>query len=236
MNIVIFTGGSAPRPEKTQDYFRQIQTIDYVVAADSGLDTLDSFKSHYEGRLDFTPDCILGDMDSIKDKSLLDKFKSSKIESCSHDKDFSDTELALMHAYEIKRNKGGKIIMIGGNGGRVDHFFAIYDTFKKDFHADAWLTDEQAAHYLSEGSEYDVSNAESRDRISFKAIETDGVKPSIHTNGLKWESNLFRNEGMASLSNEISEETLATCGVIKIHVEKGSYLMFLPYTCIVSKR
>ena len=60
MQIVIFTGGLSPKPEDTENYFNS-KKIDFVIAADSGLDTLKKFNDYYEEK--FQPNFILGDID-----------------------------------------------------------------------------------------------------------------------------------------------------------------------------
>ena len=42
MNIFIFTGGEAPSPETAKPFFEKCKP-DYVIAADSGLETLDLY-------------------------------------------------------------------------------------------------------------------------------------------------------------------------------------------------
>jgi len=61
MNIFIFTGGEAPSPETAKPFLEKCQP-DYVIAADSGLETLDLYAEFF-GKV-FGPDLILGDMDS----------------------------------------------------------------------------------------------------------------------------------------------------------------------------
>ena len=65
MHIVIFTGGESPEPRLTESYF-SCHKPDYVIAADSGLLTLERYKSHFGEQ--FFPDAILGDMDSLSAK------------------------------------------------------------------------------------------------------------------------------------------------------------------------
>ena len=116
-NILIFTGGKSPSTEKilsTLKNFKIDINSSFVICADSGLEI-----AHNCGiKVDF----LLGDMDSI-DKTLLEKIDNSVCkEVFSKDKDFSDTELAFIHTKKIPHNK---IFLIGGSGGRVDHFIAL---------------------------------------------------------------------------------------------------------------
>ena len=139
---VVFIGGDAPEPEEAKPFFEQIKGIDSVIAADSGLDTLRKYHSFFENSgLDFSPDYVIGDMDSLLNRELLDKFSGAKKEFYSRDKDFTDTELALMKAHSLYAKGESFIVLVGGNGGRADHFIGILDTFSFDYRADCWLLD-----------------------------------------------------------------------------------------------
>lgn len=84
--------------------------------------------------LDFLPDYIIGDLDSI-DTKILNYYKSKNIEILKYpkDKDYTDFELALIHIYglniDLKKRfinksveiKGDKeILVFGACGGRLD--------------------------------------------------------------------------------------------------------------------
>lgn len=70
-------------------------------------------------------DIAIGDFDSLKDKSVLNDFKCIKL---SKDKDISDTNYAIRHAYEHSDD----VILVGGlEGKRVDHLIANLLLFEK---------------------------------------------------------------------------------------------------------
>ena len=54
MHVLIFTGGQAPLPRDTTFYFAHAPKVDYVIAADAGLDTLESYRHFYDGNYDFS--------------------------------------------------------------------------------------------------------------------------------------------------------------------------------------
>ena len=87
-----------------------------VIAADGGVKNCINLR--------IIPDLVIGDMDSITIKlmeNLKADFKNIKFINTSHDKDESDTQLALDYAV----NAGAKqILIIGATGGRIDHSFA----------------------------------------------------------------------------------------------------------------
>lgn len=75
------------------------------------------------------PDVIIGDMDSI-DAGLLARYDSEKIKIIKYpaEKDFTDTELALDYALEVKPEK---IYIWCALGGRMDHTLSnIFLLFK----------------------------------------------------------------------------------------------------------
>src|SRR5438105_1581018 len=86
----------------------------YVVAADSGV--------HLADGLDLHVDCVVGDMDSA-DPAAVDAAAraGATIERHPAEKDATDLELALLVA---QRRGVDRVIIVGGAGGRLDHFLA----------------------------------------------------------------------------------------------------------------
>lgn len=226
MNIFIFTGGEAPSPETAKPFFEKCKP-DYVIAADSGLETLDLYAEAFGE--DFAPNLILGDMDSLKNLSLLEKYKNAKRELFPSDKDFTDTELALSTAREI--GKTASVVLVGGNGGCLDHLISIYDSFSEDFHADVWLCVNQAVYFLAEKKSAEVFNLQLEDRISVSRLTDNFDNSFVEAEGFEW--NCFRKKGMASVSNRISKENFLYKNPAKLFAKKGSFLIFAPYHCEV---
>jgi thiamine pyrophosphokinase len=86
----------------------------YVVAADSGV--------HLADGLDLHVDCVVGDMDSA-DPMVVDAAAraGATIERHPAEKDATDLELALLVA---QRQGVDRVVIVGGAGGRLDHFLA----------------------------------------------------------------------------------------------------------------
>ncbi len=86
----------------------------YVVAADSGVHLADGLGLHV--------DCVVGDMDSA-DPAAVDAAgrAGAMIERHPADKDATDIELALLVA---QRHGVDRVVIVGGAGGRLDHFLA----------------------------------------------------------------------------------------------------------------
>ena len=235
MHIVIFTGGDFTSPEESVSYFKNFSTVDCVIAADSGADTLEKYQEFYKGQIDFSPDFILGDMDSIS-KSGLKKYEG-RIQLFPTDKDYTDTELALEKAYETakKDSQNSVITLLGGAGGFSDHFLGILDTFSSENHADFWLCGNQIFCLLTKNDMLSISNLKLHDRISIARTPDCYEGGSIHSEGLEWESNLFRKKGMPSISNRISKQYSEEGKPVKISVTEGKFLVIVPVSAGLKK-
>ena len=103
MRAVIICGGDVG------EYIKSYVTPDdFVICADSGFD--------YAIKFGITPDVVLGDMDSVKNKNYP---KDAIIYPCR--KDFTDSELAAMYA---KDNGYEEVLLFGMIGTRMDHSLA----------------------------------------------------------------------------------------------------------------
>lgn len=230
-HTVIFTGGKSPAAADFVRYCNIHGTPDFAVAADSGLETA----------LDFgiEPDEIVGDMDSLRDTSCLQN-RAGKIQIFPRDKDFSDTELALIRA--ISHNKNAWITLVGGGGGRIDHFLSIFDIFSRpisdfcsetypDFRPmDAWLpgisdeSDAQALYFLPSEKTLEIKNIHHGENISVCRTTRSFSGSSVETQGLEWEGNLFRKSGMPSLSNRLSSK----CDAASITARGADFVVIVP--------
>lgn len=227
MNIVLFTGGESPHPSQAKDFFRRLGHVSFTVAADSGLDTLESYNT-YSGLDVFRPDYIIGDMDSLKNKSLLEKHRFAKIVPYPCDKDFSDTELGLQICHSLKKSTSDRLVMVGGNGGRCDHFISIYETFSMDIHADIWLCGCQAVFYLPKDGSISVYGLGKDDCLSISRLPWDSFGGSVESEGLEWGSALMRKKGMPSLSNRICRSFYEKSMPVKLRAVGASFLVFVP--------
>lgn len=228
MNVLIFTGGESAAPEKFHDFF-SCRKFNYVIAADSGLDTYEAYASFYKKINPFELNFILGDMDSVKDRSLIEKYRNVPHAFCSHDKDYSDTELALMKAHEFADqnfSEKNEIILVGAGGGRIDHLLGVWETFDKDFSADIWLSNEQMITKVCEGQSFEINDLTLDDRISIACLRPgkDG-KGLVKTEGLEWIPTETERSGMISLSNRISSDHFEKKLPVKIFAQKGSFMI-----------
>jgi thiamine pyrophosphokinase len=107
---LVFAGGDRPPPNAVDD----LPVADLVIAADSGL--------HHALALGFHVDLVVGDFDSV-DPAALDAAAAAGSEVDAHPaaKDFTDLDLALQ---AVRARGCTRVVLIGGAGGRVDHFLA----------------------------------------------------------------------------------------------------------------
>jgi thiamine pyrophosphokinase len=107
---LVFAGGDRPPPRALVG----LPPPHAVIAADSGLD--------HATALGFAVDVIVGDLDSA-DPAAVDAAVATGtvVERHPEAKDATDLELALLAA----RTRGcERVVVIGGHGGRLDHFLA----------------------------------------------------------------------------------------------------------------
>lgn len=199
--------------------------LEFIICADSGLEKCIRYGKH--------PNIILGDMDSLSDKAFLNNYDSSIILKYPKDKDFTDTELALNYAFEKYNN--GFVTLIGGDGGRMDHLFAILQIYKTNTCPDFWFCKEGAWIYFSNDriSSLTVSQLNKNDSISIFSlppIEKNNEFYNISSTGLNWELDSVKWEkNEYSVSNRIKDDE----DKISLKCKNGRFIVFLPYSCKV---
>lgn len=111
LTAVVVIGGDPPISAVAQ----ALPAHDFVVAADSGL--------HGARALGLHVNAVIGDMDSVDPQLLADAESAGTIiKRVAHDKDATDTELALLFAAE---RGAQRIIVVTGGGGRLDHQLGV---------------------------------------------------------------------------------------------------------------
>lgn len=232
MHFVIFTGGESPGPAEAAPYFSRREP-DFVIAADSGLVTLERYERHCGGR--FSPRLILGDMDSLADQSLLLRYPPDIVRTFAQDKDATDTELALDAAHRHAK-PGDWITLVGAGGGaRADHFLAVFDLFASDLRPDCWLCGAQAFWYAGAGDSFSVGALEPRDVVSVARTTNSRTGGALCSHGLCWEYDCFRAAGMPSVSNRIAPSCYERQEDVRISVQEGEFVLILPLTARVQK-
>lgn len=203
--VLIFAGGDSP----TTGLVEELPEADLVVAADSGYDLAVS-----EG---FAVDVLIGDMDSISAEVIP---RHVIVEKYPVDKDATDLELALQR---VSVERPGRVVIVGGAGGRVDHELAAAALLS----ADRWSTTDEIDWVTDRGWSHVVRGR----RIIhgdvgaiISLIPMGGPALGVTTKGLKW--NL---EGAAlehGTTHGVSNEFVAP--VADITVNQGCLLAVIP--------
>ncbi len=126
---LVFTGGD-PIPGAV---LAHLPSADLVIAADSGLELAQA--------LGCAVDLVVGDLDSVDPAMLAEaEAHGASVERHPAEKDATDLELALNAA--LARG-ARRVTVVGGHGGRIDHFLANALVLGSDAFAalivDAWM-------------------------------------------------------------------------------------------------
>ncbi len=198
---VCLTGGEAPGRKHVASLLAKSS---FCVAADSGLDLAQ--------RYGVVPDLVVGDMDSLQNLALLESFDSDRIVKYSHDKDDTDTEIALQ---KLQERGFDRLALIGGGGGRLDHLVAILSLFDRALKPDIWVTDE--SYVVSVETSVEIENRVGSG-VSFFPV---GAGPwRMISEGLQWPLDKTRwQRGDIGISNRITETSM------KVSVKSGRLVM-----------
>ena len=205
---IILAGGDDVPPGDVGD----LPADAYVIAADSGLDLA--------AKLGLHADIVIGDLDSVSHQAL-DLAERQKVPIQRHpvDKDATDLELALMHAHE--RNVES-VIVIGGSGGRIDHFLANAGLLAAQTGIDLeWRTGTSTVHRVN-----GTLLLEGRKGAVVSLLAFGGPVRGIQTSGLQWP--LVQEDlepgSTRGISNRLVEEHA------EVSVAYGNLLVIVPQT------
>lgn len=110
LTVVVFAGGDAVDPAVAA----RVPADSAIIAADSGL--------HHADALGLTVHRVVGDLDSVSPGALSAAWEAgAEVERHEPEKDATDLELALAAAL---RTGATRLVVVGGGGGRLDHFLA----------------------------------------------------------------------------------------------------------------
>ena len=224
----VFSGGQCAAD--TNAIVKKIGLPSFIIAADSGFESALSFAAQH-GRKSAIK---TGDMDSISKMRLNEYMAEAPLCRCEkweRDKDFSDTELALIRAREwALEAAGARVVLFGGGGGeRIEHFLALTKIVHKDFAPHLWFFAEQCVSVLQTGTTLTLSQCRQNDYISIfcGSAENNSCANIIHAEGLFWNiDTLDWENGAFSLSNKISAEYENLKKDVRITVEQGVFFLF----------
>jgi thiamine pyrophosphokinase len=206
---IIFIGGKGPDSNTLKKHLDMITEKPLFVAADSGLILAEN--------AGIKVDYIVGDMDSLP-ASRLESYPPECVIRHEHDKDYTDTELAL----QIVIKKGcEKIWIIGGGGGRIDHLFALRSLFERDIFPCRWIT-EKADIRCIDASVVNTLSCNLKKNAPVSVFPLGGGPWKAISDGLKWSlAGLTWDRGFFGLSN------IAENGDFSIIAEKGRFMVIM---------
>lgn len=201
MKGVLFTGGAAPEYRYIKD---EVKDADIIVAADYGFDTAI--------KMGVNPDIVIGDMDSIKHFDMLKEYSPDKVLRFPEDKDETDTELGIIY---LQKNYFDEIVLIGGGGGRMDHFLGIVFLFDREFSPVIWYTNSTRMQKITGRIQIPSMKGKT---VSFFPVGKSQCR--MKSEGLKWPlDNLVWTRGDMGLSNIVLEDPFC------IEMLEGSLIM-----------
>jgi len=150
-NVIIISGGRFGDPIFFKKKIAEIGAA-LIITCDGGV--------RHVQQLGIKPDVIIGDMDSIEPAQLISySTQGVKIIKYPANKDFTDTELALDYALNLKPTA---IYIWGALGGRIDHTLANIFLLRKgqkagiktyliDEYCEAFIVDKKASFVDAKG-------------------------------------------------------------------------------------
>ncbi len=201
MKGLLIIGGAGP--DKT--LFNECRSeADLVAAADRGLETALG--------LGLEPDFVVGDMDSLRDRSLLERFTAERLFVYPRDKDETDTEIGL----RMLRHRGcSDIVIAGGGGGRFDHLFALAMLFERSAPPRRWITAHEDIRLVEESAAFGGWTG-----CTVSVFPLGEEASLLHSEGLKWPlDGLAFRRGYGGVSN------LATGDPVRVRVGRGRLLL-----------
>lgn len=204
---VVIAGGDAPPLDVLDDLPDSI----WVVGADSGADRA--------RELGLELDLIIGDMDSVSAEAI-GAHPDTAVVRFPTDKDATDLELALDAV--VEHDDIDRVIVLGGTGGRLDHFLAtgLILANPRYAHVDIqWLAHPGRVTVIHEHARL---HGGSGAQVSLLPVGGDVV--GVTTTGLRWplERETLRFGSSRGVSNEFS------AAVATISIEAGVLLAVQP--------
>lgn len=205
---LVFAGGDPPPPAVAA----HLPAEALVIAADSGLE--------HAVTLGRPVGLVVGDLDSVDPDVLASaRTAGATVETHPRDKDQTDLELALHAAWE----RGARsITVVGGAGGRLDHFLANLTVMAsprfRGARLDGWIG---AAHVAVVRDEVVV---EGRPGSLVTLVPLGGPATGIRTDGLRYP--LSDEDLAAGTTRGVSNEFVIPSA--RIRVRTGTLLAICP--------
>lgn len=209
MRAVVIGNG---HPGPTEFYFTTIRPDDFLICADGG--------ANLALELEFVPDVVVGDMDSI-DASVRAELVArgaTEFVTAPSEKDESDTELALKNA--IARSPD-EIILTGMLGGRLDHALANIGLL-------AAVPDEVKCAIVEPSVRIELvrgsAEIEARPGQVVSILPFAGEATGVTLAGFKYPL----NDGVLSADSTLGLSNVMIAETASVAVAKGAVLIILP--------
>lgn len=164
--VIVFSSGDTPHPSVLEG----LSSAQLVIAADGGHDVA--------ADLGVTVDVVVGDLDSIGTVHA-----NMRVERHPEDKDATDLELALEHAFAQQPRR---IVVVGGTGGRHDHELAVATLLTsprwREVEEIDWLSARGRAHVVRRRR-----TISGREGSVVSLIPMHGTASGVVTLGLRWD-------------------------------------------------
>lgn len=208
---IVIAGGEPVGP-RARRLLELLPSADLVIAADSGLDQANA--------IGLDVDLVIGDFDSVTAEALDAAIRAgTTVERHPREKDAIDLELAL----DAARRAGAKRVMVvGGDGGRLDLFAANLLLLASPAFADLDVEAVfgEARVHVVRGEL--VVTGRAGDRLSLLPVH--GPASGVTTEGLRYP--LAGEELPAGTSRGCSNELVGE--IARITLERGTLLCVLP--------
>lgn len=207
MNIAVIANGQI---HDDTIIFEKLKLFDMIIAADGG--------ANHCFRLGITPELIIGDFDSITPQTI-DAFANVKKMQFKKDKDQTDLELGIAHAFLL----GSKnVTLFAATGNRMDHAL-VNLAFLSRYPAKLFIeTEDQTIFAIDETIAFNPFKINTLPQQTISFLPLINKATGVTSKGLKWELNdATVGENFLSISNIcLTSET-------SISIKNGKLLCFL---------
>jgi thiamine pyrophosphokinase len=197
------------KPPSKRLFHRYVASADWFVCADGGANTA--------ARFGFTPDLIIGDLDSVE-KETLAIFSKVAVKKL-RDQNSTDLEKALT---AVTRKKYKEIVVLGATGGRLDHAIGNLSALAKFSRKTHITFIDNTGRFVSIGRS---------ETIDIPVGTTVSLLPlsrcsGIVTKGLKWN---LKNESL-ELGVREATSNIVVSSPVNINLKKGTLIVFITKT------
>lgn len=196
--------------EDTSIISKKLKEYDFVIAADGG--------AVHCLKMGIIPHLLMGDFDSINSHAL-EMFSNVPKMTFLRDKDETDLELAITHAFLLNPEK---VTLFAATGNRTDHLYVHLNLLRR-FPAKLYMETENETIFSINHS---VANPKFTMRTTtgttLSLLPIGGQVTDVTTEGLKWE---LKNKTLDG--NFFSISNICLTDSVSISLQDGDLLCFL---------